>query len=426
MTTMNSRMKRQIRWSDEANLRCRYLAALVFVAVMHFVPAIADTEVDYWSPWVTKTTTQSATINWRGEDDGLGLIAYATVRYYNEHKCFEKTIASMTMGADQHVELAHLQPDTSYVYRVWPSGNAGAFGNRTFQTMPNKGPFTFIVIGDSREGIHCSEEMRFKYVAEAIAKEPKVLFVIHSGDHARMDEEARWSNYFHAADAMFAKSAIFPVIGNHEYHDPKGGANPPTAADQYHWAYDMPLTYSFDCSNVRFVVLNSPDPANSGGGGDPQTSLALAQSQENWLKKQLDRFKLGAFTIQHHPIWSLGSTANNPDLQPWENLYHSRRISANFAGHVHNYQRFLVKGIPYFDVGTAGAPWSNLTGPTPLGYQFGDTMKLGYLKIFVDPKRNIATAQEMIVADVYESDSNEVPHVYDPPRIGDTVTFRLR
>jgi len=127
MTKMNSRVTQQIRWGDEANLRRRVLAALAFCSVMYCVPAIADTGVDYWAPWVTKTTTGSATINWRGEYDGLGLIDYATERYYNEHQGFENTIASLTMGTDQHVALTRLKPDTSYVYRVRPSGNADAF-----------------------------------------------------------------------------------------------------------------------------------------------------------------------------------------------------------------------------------------------------------------------------------------------------------
>lgn len=40
---------------------------------------------------------------------------------------------------------------------------------------------------------------------------------------------------------MLSKSAIFPTIGNHEYHNSSGGDNPPTAANNYHWAFEMPL-----------------------------------------------------------------------------------------------------------------------------------------------------------------------------------------
>ena len=136
----------------------------------------------------------------------------------------------------------------------------------------------------------------------------------------------------------------------------------------------------------------------------------------------------GTFTIHHHPIWDYGRTTLNPDLQPWETLYHTCRISATFAGHTHNYQRFSVQGIPYFIVGLAGGRCADFTAgdPYPVWYQFGETRKLGYLKVSVDPAKNRATAQEVIVGYVNKDDSDETPHIYDPPVIGDTVTFPLR
>ena len=40
----------------------------------------------YWEPWVTKLTTDSATINWRGDNNVSGSVEYATSSYYNEHQ----------------------------------------------------------------------------------------------------------------------------------------------------------------------------------------------------------------------------------------------------------------------------------------------------------------------------------------------------
>ncbi|MCX5902308.1 MAG: fibronectin type III domain-containing protein, partial [Proteobacteria bacterium] len=213
-----------------AVMQCRYLPALILFCLFCSVPAIADTG-DYWAPWVTKTTTNSATINWRGESDGLGEIDYATSSYYNEHQNFDKTTASQTTGAYQHVQLTGLEPNTSYIYRVRPSGHEDVFSNRTFRTMPVSGPFTFIVISDSQEGHNYTEAMRFKLVADAIAKETDVLFILHGGDYAGHDSEGLWTKYFQAADAMLAKFPIFTTIGNHEYHN--SGGDTPTDADQY-------------------------------------------------------------------------------------------------------------------------------------------------------------------------------------------------
>ncbi|HOT07842.1 MAG TPA: fibronectin type III domain-containing protein, partial [Methanotrichaceae archaeon] len=74
-----------------------------------------------------ETTADSATINWRGEEDDLGQIEYAKSSYFGLHHCFEKTRSTQAMNQYQHVRLAGLEPDTSYTYRVRPSGNDDAF-----------------------------------------------------------------------------------------------------------------------------------------------------------------------------------------------------------------------------------------------------------------------------------------------------------
>jgi hypothetical protein len=198
---------------------CSYLRVLILLCVFFIVPTIAETSNDYWAPWVTKTTTNSATINWRGENNGSGLIEYATSSYFNQHHSFENTISSQIAAQYQHVPLTGLEPNTSYTYCVRPSGNESAFGNRTFRTMPVSGPFTFIVVCDSQEGSHYLETKRFKYVAEAIANESDVLFILHGGDFARFDNDSRWATFFQLADGMLANFTIFPTIGNHEYHN---------------------------------------------------------------------------------------------------------------------------------------------------------------------------------------------------------------
>jgi Phosphodiesterase/alkaline phosphatase D len=269
-------------------MACPYILILVFSCFFCMVPAMAETPDDYWPPWVTKTTTHSATINWRGQSDGMGLIEYAKSSHYVKHHRFERKITSRRMAQYQHVRLPGLKPNTSYTYRVRPTGNEDGFANRTFRTMPVRGPFTFIVISDSQEGHHYNESQRFRYVAEEIAKEPDVLFILHGGDFARFDDEQRWAIFFQVADVMLAKSAIFPTIGNHEYHNINDSSGPPTNADHYHAAFDMPLNYSFRCAGIRFISLNTSDPANA-NYDDPQTSLALVQSQESWLRHQLEK-----------------------------------------------------------------------------------------------------------------------------------------
>ena len=402
----------------------RCLPLLILLCLFCVTPTMKVTaQTTYWAPYVTDLSTNSATVNWLGDSSASGTVEYATSDYYNAHGSFQSTTASKATGSYQHVPLTGLAPNTSYVYRARPSDDKDVFGNRTFSTMPTSGPFTFIVISDAH-----AEDKRFKYVADAIAaNETDALFVLDGGDYANFDDKTLWTSFFQYGAGVFAKFPLFTTIGNHEYHDPGGGGKP-TDAVQYHSSFNIPkkgpLNYSFDCSGIRFVILNSPDPDNT---NDESPTLALSQSQAPWLEGLLKENMQGVFTIHHHPIWHYGRATSDPALQPWEDLYHTYNISANFAGHVHNYERHSVQGIPYFVVGNAGGKFADMNAgdPYPPGYQVGETKQLGYLKITVDPSNNTATAQEIFVAWV-ATDTSETATVYDPPKIYDTITFPLR
>jgi hypothetical protein len=394
---------------------------LVFLFCL--VPAIAGAGDGSWAPWVTGTSVDSATISWKVDGEGPDSLEYARSDYYDRQRSFEKTAESRAQGLYRRVDLGGLEADTRYVYRLRYSGDAGESAPRSFRTMPKDGPFTFIVMSDSQEGHHYTEEDRFKYVAEAIAREPDALFILHGGDYARYDDESRWTTFFKVAEGMLSRIAIFPAVGNHEYHN-IGDTALITAAEQFRQTFDTPLNYSFDCAGIRFIVLDSPDPDNA-NGDDPHTSPALARSQAAWLKEKLEGAKSGAFAIHHHPVWDLGSSSMNADLQSWDELYHAYRVSAVFSGHTHDYQRFQVDGIPYFIVGTAGGPFAELSDIQPSGYKKGETRQLGYLRVRVDPAANSVTAEEIFVASIVKDDSGEKPSLHVPPLVGDSVTFPL-
>ena len=423
----------------KARARLSLLVPLLSTLLLVGSDALSQQQADEtWAPWVTKTTEHGATINWQGASTATGSVDYATSAYYDKNKGFEKTVTSKVKAAYQHVQLTDLVPGTPYVYRVRPSGSTPAFANRAFKTMPLKGPFTFIVISDTQEGHTYTEAMRFKYVADAVAKETDALFVLHGGDYAGHDSSGLWGKYFAVADPMLAKMAIFPTIGNHEYHssassDPDtvteavGDGSGPTTAVNFHSAYDTDVTYSFDVAGVQFIVLASPDPAACVDTDDPHPSLALTEKQVPFLQEKLTSPRLGTFTIHHHPIWDYGRNNTDAALDPWSTLYQTYGISATFAGHTHNYQRYSVQGIPYFVVGNAGGRFSDLIEGQPFApwYVLGQTRNLGYLRVRVDPDAGTAKAEEVFAAFVLEDDSPETPQVYDPPKVFDTVSFPL-
>lgn len=397
------------------------LFILILICFCCIIPVTAYWE-EYWAPWITNLDTSSVTINWRQGDNNGGIIQYANISYYSEHNSYDHSITYLKGSKYQHIDISGLDSNTTYKYWVQPSQVPTVFTNRTFTTMPLSGPFTFIVMSDS----HAKNfPNRYKAVVDAIAKETDILFILHGGDYAGKDEKEGFADFFHYSSKIFSKITIFPCIGNHEYHDPENSDNDPTNADYYRWAFNMPMHYSFECSGVRFIILQSPDPATAESGDDPHTSLALAKKQEAWLKEQLEIPNKGVFVLHHHPIWRCGETVHNSDFQPWETLYRAYNISACFAGHTHNYQR-LLRGMPYYIVGTAGGKCSDLNNlPTPRGYKFGDNYKIGYLKVTVDPTKNTAKSEAIFVAKVKEYDSDKI-YPYDHPIIEDSYTFPLK
>ena len=406
---------------------CHILGTILLLCTIGIAPVLADTWENNWAPWVTNTTTTSANINWWQETGGTGSIAYAKTVDFARTGRFDTTVTDVSAIPSHHVLLTGLDTGTSYTYLVKPSGNPGIFSPRTFRTMPESGPYTFVVISDAQEGSAYSENQRFHYVAEAIAKEPDVLFILSGGDHSRFDNFGHWAIFFNNADGMLSNTTIFPVIGNHEYHDINHG-DAPTPATYYHDAFAVPNNYSFDVAEIRYILLDSPDPNEAilAHTDNPTPSLNLTLSQVSWLRSQLDNRLLGTFTLQHNPNWLDGWTTVEPLYAPWDSLYQEYGISASFAGHIHTYERYSINGTPYFIVGNAGGPASEINATIPSGYQNGSTRRLGYLKVTVNPANNSATAQEIVVGYAYSDDDNRTPFIYPSPVTDETISFPLK
>jgi predicted phosphodiesterase len=387
------------------------------------VPVLAAGSPGYWDPWVTGTGTTSATITWWQESPGSGwTVQYADASYYDQYGTFDHTVAdpSPDPASFHHVTLTGLAPGTSYRYLVVPQGTAGVFSARRFQTFPTSGPFTFIVISDTH-----ANEQRFRYVADAISNEKNVLFILDGGDYSSRDNVTEWTDYFTYASGMLANYSLMTAIGNHEYHNDAIDNLPPAEAYEYSNAFGTPLNYSFDCSGVRFIVMDSPDPQNP---EDENPTPAHSESQASWLEDRLASSPSGTFVIHHHPIWTHGRATADAALQSWETLFHAYPISADFSGHIHTYQRFSVDGIPYVVVANAGGGFVTLTDdgkPTPPAFVYGTTKNLGYLRVTVDPANNTATADEYYVASLSDYNATTAAVIH-PPLLADHLVFPLK
>ena len=343
-----------------------------------------------WGPYVTKTTTTSATINWKTTNATTGTVKYANESHYAQYGDYEQSVSNGVEKQLHHCTLTNLTPGTGYHYQVVIENRST--GDCCFRTFPLNGSFTFIVYGDSQEpqgDPDVTQLNRHKLIADRIADEENVTFVLHVGDLVNDGGDfEEWNRFFEAARAMMATTTVYPTLGNHEYTNYSGSGE---AVQNYYTAFEMPEWYSFDCGDAHVTVLDS------------NTDEADMTAQTAWLLNDLTTNDPWKFVAFHHPPYSssdkhYGGWTDIREL--WSPLFMNNSIAAVFNGHVHAYERLRANGITYLVTGTGGGPLYDLREPRiPESWaDLEDT--LGYVKVTVDAGHETASVTVIKVATI--------------------------
>ncbi|MCW4015045.1 MAG: metallophosphoesterase family protein [Candidatus Bathyarchaeota archaeon] len=349
--------------------------------------------VPLWGPYLTDVSETSITVNWRTESVTNGTVFYATDDYFDSYESYNMSIDDYDKEL-HHVQLTGLAPNTTYHYCVLIGEEFTA--DHKFTTFGSDS-FTFIVYGDTQEQLPMFTQLeRHKIVAESIAAETDISFILHCGDVVGdVDNPEEWDRFFEATRSTLAETPIFTVLGNHEEN-----------SSNYYDAFGVSQWYSFDCSNAHFALLDSN---------------RLNAIQAEWLTEDLSCDATWKFAIFHHPPYS--STSSHwggwIDLRTtWEPVFIDNSVNAVFNGHVHAYERCYENGIHYAVLGIGGGPCYVLAEEKVEGYcnSFEDT--LGYAKVTVNG--NEAYMEIIKVADV---SGDEVTYVYPPNTVFETVSL---
>ena len=253
--------------------------------------------------------------------------------------------------------IDRLAPASRYRYRV----EVGAHSwNGEFATAPAVGtdvPFSFIVMGDTRNGTDAHRR-----VVERMAQEVPD-FVLGTGD--MVDDgshEDQWQQFFDIENRLLRDNVYYPSVGN---HDRQGRGR---TADSYRAFFSVPENggdteryYAFSYAAARFLVLDSNE-----------YSFALSD-QTAWLERELiaarqDPAVHHVFVVMHHPPFSISVHGGSLDLRErWTPLFEKYQVSAVFSGHDHVYERAESGGIRYFVSGGGGAPlYPRRPNPSPV------------------------------------------------------------
>jgi predicted phosphodiesterase len=275
---------------------------------------------------------------------------------------YSREASSTTVSGHHQILLANLTPGTRYQYHVMYGG--ASTGELHFTTCPVSGPVTFLVLGDTQDlrPLFRMEE-RFRMVADRMAAEQGISFVVHTGDFVQdgnSDED--WDRFFATAGSLLAGTILLPVRGNHD-----------GTAERFTEIFGLPPHHSFSCGDVQLAVLDS--------GDDAWRDLP---AQALWLDRILARGPPLRFAALHYPL----ASSDERHIGGWENLRTAflpvlsrHGVLAVFQGHVHLYERDTAAGIQFLTDGRGGAPTYLFGAGRDPGYRNGVENTLGYTRV---------------------------------------------
>jgi PKD repeat protein len=350
-----------------------------------------------WGPYVTGTTTTSTVVNVKTTLATTVTVQYATEAHYNASGTYDMSATDGTDAQLHHVTLSGLDADTVYHYCILYGTESSA--DCHFRTFPTSGTFNFVILGDTQDQLPLYIQWeRFKLVADSIAAQPDITFVLMTGDLVNDGGDlAHWNRFFAAGREMLANTTIYTGLGNHEENNAL-----------YYDIFGLPEYYSFDCGDAHFTVLDS---------------TAGISAQTTWLDSDLDSGQTWKFVAFHHPLYTsdpnhFGGWANL--RAEWEGLFQSHGVDAVWNGNVHAYERYLEGGIQYMVVGTGGGPLYQLSDEKYDGYQNSLGNSLAYAMASVDRAAGTSTVEIVRVADI-SSDNAQVTTVYPQDTVFETV-----
>jgi Calcineurin-like phosphoesterase len=392
-------------------MRCWFILAVVIwlvtcpSVVSSFIenPNTSNTvTISSMGPVVSGTNQNSTVISIVAVSDCIPVIRYVNDSYFSISQDYDHEISSSSNGRNHSIRITDLEPATKYHYQV--SGCGVQDIDRMFSTFPVTGSCRFIVYGDTREQVPLyTQTERHKLVADRIAQEQNVLFVVNSGDLVSdSGDPGEWSRFFNATDKLRSMTTYRAVPGNHD-----------TNRSLFRQLFEIDNTTFFDCGNARIALLDSTD-----------MSAMTMRDQAEWIKSVFVSYTGAKIVILHHPVFC----SEEKHYGGFEDLQQIlvpalkvSRINLVFNSHVHAFEQVKRNSITYITEGRGGAPAYPLNTTRIPGSVKTVENTLGYSRVTVDPGAREIRIEVIRVADV-STDLRTVTKVYPL----DTVDTKIR
>ena len=252
-------------------------------------------------------------------------------------------IPAVRDGVMYDAAVSNLPAASEVEYWIEPPFGIQGGSNRVWRTTtmrPVGEMFSFMVFGDSGRG-----DPR-QYALGRTMNRYAVDFVLHVGDLVygpkTLPEYSR--SFFEPYRELLAKSAFYPVLGNHDFDTNDG--------EFMCRQFDLPLNgperiapehcYWFDYGDARIVAIDSNTP-------EPMLYRKVRPWLRSVFRDSTARWRIVYF---HHPAFT--GEVYLPDLRIQRTLMPSMEksgVDLVFSGHAHLYERTmpLRQGTPHPD-----------------------------------------------------------------------------
>jgi len=208
--------------------------------------------------------------------------------------------------------------------------------DRLAKTNPQD--FTFIVVGDSRDG----DEIFRKLLATAASFNP--LFLLHTGDMTRNGTPEEYDRFLGIVNDTVPEIPLFAIIGNHDI-DRKG--IPEGTQKRYYTDRIGPLYYVLDIPSLelRLVALDNSD-------------YRLSASQLTYLREKLEEKGALRIVAMHVPP-EVGRWKGHGFVKGKTDLVQAlaeQKVNLAIFSHYHLYDDDVIQGVRYVLSGGGGAP----------------------------------------------------------------------
>jgi hypothetical protein len=258
--------------------------------------------------------------------------------YFRRRRYFRLFLIFLILAFWAYIEISELFPPAEH--------DLNYHAREEINSRYNGGPFTFAVLGDSKNS------PVFSHVVQALNSDKNLDFVVMGGDLVLHPTQETYKAFLNQWRDLQIPMLTLP--GNHD-----------VAFENSYFYYSIfgRFYYSFVLGDAKFILLDDSD------------ETSLGDEQLYWLKKELAdglqyRYR---FVFLHVPLWDprdsgkadihYAHSLKDPDAaRQIEDLMLNYKVTIVFASHIHAYYNYTPRGLHTIITGGAGA---ELVGKDP-------------------------------------------------------------